>query len=198
MLAVLGSTMASASAMETTSITVRLFNRTGVARTVLTKAEKESGYLLQRAGIRVLWLNCPGAKGCDERPTPTNLIVTIVRGGSAVSGGDVLGLALEDATGSGTYGYIFEDRLNAIAGQTHLATSRLLAYAIAHEVGHLLKGGNSHSPTGIMSAVWLKPELDEIARGALAFTPKDAEIMHSRLKRINEAEQKAANLETMK
>jgi hypothetical protein len=32
-----------------------------------------------------------------------------------------------------------------------------------------------------MSAVWLKPELEEIGRGALTFTAADAKIMHWRL-----------------
>ena len=195
---VFGSATAGATVTEDTSITIRLFNRSRVANAVVLEGEKESQDLLQRAGIGVAWLNCPGRPECAEVPSPTSLIVTLLRRGSALASVDVLGLALEDAGGSGTYAYIFENRLNEIAGQTHLATSRLLAYAIAHEIGHLLKGGHSHSAKGIMSAVWLKPELDEIARAALAFTANDAEIMRSRLSRTKDTRQRVESLVTMK
>lgn len=164
----------------------------------MVRGEMEAEDLFRRAGIGVSWLNCPGSQQCSEPPNPGDLILTILRKKSATRGEDVLGFAVENGGGMGTYGYVFEDSLNAVAGQTHLTTSRLLGYAIAHEVGHLLKGGHSHSPKGIMSAVWLKPELEEIARGALAFTADDGAIMCARLRQIRDEKPSAAQLEIMK
>lgn len=196
--AMLISALATAGAQQPQIITIRLFNRSKIASAVVLTGEKKSEDLLRRAGIRVLWLNCPGTEKCSDPPNQRSLIVTILKEGSAIRGGDVLGLALEDASGSGTYCYIFEDRLNAVAGQTHLPTARLLAYAMAHELGHLLKGGHSHSHAGIMSAVWLTPQLQDIARDVLAFTTEDAQIMLSRLERANESVQTSAIVEPNK
>jgi type IV secretory pathway TraG/TraD family ATPase VirD4 len=42
---------------------------------------------------------------------------------------------------------------------------------IAHEVGHLLLGSNSHSQSGIMIAQWHPAELQKLSMGRLLFTP---------------------------
>jgi hypothetical protein len=41
---------------------------------------------------------------------------------------------------------------------------------MAHEIGHLLLGRNSHSVSGIMRGTWGSAELRAIAQGALRFT----------------------------
>jgi hypothetical protein len=51
---------------------------------------------------------------------------------------------------------------------------------IAHELGHLLLGTASHSPTGLMSAVWQDPELQQAARTNLFFTGREGERMRFR------------------
>jgi hypothetical protein len=176
-----------------TSITVRLFNRSGVAAPILNDGESQSGEILRRAGISVFWLNCGrgGTQECVEEPSSTNFIFTILKQGSAMGSDDALGLAVQDARGSGAYGYIFENRLDDISGQNHISTSRLLGYALAHEIGHLLKGTHSHSAIGIMSAYWSKYELEQISRGSLSFTQKDEKVMRSRLSRLEGLKQTA-------
>jgi hypothetical protein len=57
----------------------------------------------------------------------------------------------------------------------------LLGSAMAHEIGHLLKGSNSHSPQGLMSAHWYANELRAAAMGSLDFTADDAVLMRPRL-----------------
>ncbi len=167
---------------ENTNITVRLFNRSGLAASPLVEGEKQAEEILQRAGIHVVWLNCPtGIQECIEPPNSTHLVLTILKQGSAMGGEDMLGLAVQDAEGSGTYCYVFENKLNQISGQLHTNISRLLGYAMAHELGHLLKGSHSHSTTGVMSALWSRYELEQLARGALAFTLEDASLMQVRL-----------------
>jgi hypothetical protein len=51
--------------------------------------------------------------------------------------------------------------------------SVILGHVIAHEVGHLLLGTNSHSQDGIMSAEWSGSELRRLAKGALLFTASE-------------------------
>jgi hypothetical protein len=170
---------------EVTQITVRLFNRSSVTVPVINDAESQAGEILRYAAIHVSWLNCEGStQECTEAPSTTNLILTISKQAAAMGDTDALGMAVQDRTGSGAYGYVFEDKLNEISGKFHIHSSRLLAYALAHEIGHLLKGSHSHSGSGIMSASWSSYELEQLSRGALRFTDKDSEIMHSRLRRL--------------
>jgi len=52
---------------------------------------------------------------------------------------------------------------------------QLLGHALAHEIGHLLLGPNSHSRTGIMRAHWNHDEIERIARAQLLFTDQQAQ-----------------------
>jgi hypothetical protein len=50
----------------------------------------------------------------------------------------------------------------------------ILGHLMAHEVGHLLLGGNSHSRRGIMSVPWGRLSLARAAWGELLFTSQEA------------------------
>ena len=52
---------------------------------------------------------------------------------------------------------------------------------MAHEIGHLLLGANSHSCTGIMQAFWSGEELSLAARADMLFTPEQSRQMKTRL-----------------
>lgn len=164
------------------SVLIRLFDRAGLGFSTITSGEKDASALLSGAGVETVWLNCSsGTSACVKSPNPTKLILTILPSGSRMGGTDVLGTAIQDAQGSGAYCYVFEDKLNEIAAQMHITTSRLLGYAMAHEIGHLLKGSHSHSLTGVMSAHWSKNELQRASVGLLQFTREDAIVMRSHL-----------------
>lgn len=51
-----------------------------------------------------------------------------------------------------------------------------MAYAAAHEIGHLLLG-DRHAPAGIMRAVWGKPEFRDMARLWLDFRAGEREAL---------------------
>ncbi len=52
---------------------------------------------------------------------------------------------------------------------------------MAHELGHLLLGSNSHSGMGIMRAHWQSEELRRLSRGGLWFTNEQADRMTGKL-----------------
>jgi hypothetical protein len=52
--------------------------------------------------------------------------------------------------------------------------STILAYVIAHELGHLLLPGYGHSPTGVMRADWDNPLARDVVKGSLTFTDAQA------------------------
>ena len=178
---------------QSATICVRVFNRPGLAAVLVAEGEKRAGDALSRAGIDVVWVNCAkDIQECGRRPGSTNLVLTILKHGDKMATEDVLGLAVQDETGFGTYFYVFEDKLDAIAGTTHIHPSLLLGDAIAHEIGHLLKGSHSHSATGIMSGRWHRRELEAAARNALDFTKEDAGAMKAHLETGEAADLKLA------
>ena len=69
--------------------------------------------------------------------------------------------------------------LNAIGLHTawNVGLADILGSVMAHELGHLILGSNSHSPTGIMRARWEHGELRRLERGSLVFTDEQAERM---------------------
>ena len=84
----------------------------------------------------------------------------------------MMGVALRRANGSEAQ--VFFRQVQDFARTCHIDVSIMLAYVIAHEIGHLLLPGNAHSPTGVMQAGWDKALVHDAARGSLTFTEAQA------------------------
>jgi Zn-dependent protease with chaperone function len=54
----------------------------------------------------------------------------------------------------------------------------VLAYVLAHEIGHVLQGMTRHSETGIMKAHWDAQDLRRMGMKELAFTPYDVLLIN--------------------
>ena len=76
-------------------------------------------------------------------------------------------------------------RIGIFAGRKTSLTPRstLAAYALAHEVGHILLRSDPapHSPQGLMRAEWGFAEYQRISHGALKFTQREAAAMRAAL-----------------
>lgn len=168
-------------------ITVLVYNRSQTEDRTLIEGERLAQRLFHQAGVSTIWLSCslpgPAKSQCRHpRVSQTTLVLTVVRHWSGQANNPHrLGLALEDLRGSGGYCYIFQDSLDELVEETHLNPPRLLGYAMAHEIGHLLKGPHSHAPSGIMSAYWNTNEVEAIRLGALQFTRKDVTTFRATL-----------------
>jgi hypothetical protein len=57
----------------------------------------------------------------------------------------------------------------------------VLGHAIAHEMGHILLGSNSHFSDGIMQAQWGKAALTHASKGDLLFTIDQSRTMRRNL-----------------
>ena len=60
-----------------------------------------------------------------------------------------------------------------------LSNGAFLGHAVAHEVGHLLLGANSHSSAGIMRPVWRTVDEEWMVKGALLFDAGQARRMRA-------------------
>jgi hypothetical protein len=73
----------------------------------------------------------------------------------------------------------------------------ILAGIIAHEIGHVFLGPNSHSLSGIMTAKWKHRDLTAISQGGHDFTPRQRELIRAEAKR-RQAQQAASRLPDQK
>ena len=55
----------------------------------------------------------------------------------------------------------------------------ILGCVIAHEIGHLLLGSNSHSVSGIMQGRWERRQVRQAVTGTLLFTPEQAKLIQA-------------------
>jgi len=171
-------------------IAVRVFTFIPLAPVDLTAAERETSMIFQKAGVDVKWVNCSQPTqearqdpSCQTPNAPTEIFVRVVPDfledhyvpkssmGYAVPTqtphhGYVAGIALERA------------RKQLLDGRT-LTLGQLLGFGMAHEIGHLLLGTNSHSPSGLMCAHWGKREMVLAARGQFGFSAQQAEIIRA-------------------
>ena len=84
--------------------------------------------------------------------------------------GDHLGFAVFPALASVYY----DDKLRFAGDDFGLGLPTILGCFMAHEIGHLLLGSNSHSKQGLMQAVWGERQIHQALAGGLLFTSNQA------------------------
>ncbi|HXJ97009.1 MAG TPA: hypothetical protein VMT20_29570 [Terriglobia bacterium] len=169
-------------------ITLRMYN-SGISRSLLVRAGGEAASILSQAGLEPVWVDCPltpaeseGYAACQSPMGPADFAIKILTAREAdqfSSYHEAMGQALECARNEvGCSAYIFYRDVLELARDGDAAEYQLLGHAIAHEIGHLLLGPNSHSAAGLMRRKWNDRDLETIARGYLFFT--DAQSKHIR------------------
>lgn len=150
---------------------IRIFNLARVPKRDLSRAEDEVTRIFGDADMAVHWAegsledsaslitdfsaNNSTATGCkvarDARELRLQLLPRAPHGFDART----LGFSLPCAA-FGIDSTIFIDRCEGVTYHTPASFSKVLAYAIAHELGHLLLRSAEHTQTGLMSARWDK------------------------------------------
>jgi hypothetical protein len=144
----------------------QIHNYAEVPAITLEQAKDQTSNIFRRIGVRVVWSECalvgPGETSCaniekDFVPPQHNFKIRILSQTLYPNESWKTGVALKGAG----LANIFLDRVTAFVdsfrGQVwkESMTARVLAHAIAHELGHLLLPDDKvHSPTGIMRAQW--------------------------------------------
>jgi hypothetical protein len=167
------------------SLTVSVFNDAGASAEVLSIAQDRAVSILQRAGVSLAWLDCgtpenrPPNSACGAISFPQHLSVRLTSQASPASE-DTFGQSFQNADGAGSYAVVHFRNLESSQAAKMVTAGELLGHVIAHELGHLLLGLNSHSVTGLMSTRWRVPELYQAAHGNLLFTSEQCERIRSR------------------
>jgi len=173
------------------SLTVSVFNDANVPPSALSKAQDRVIAIMLRAGVALTWLDCgtPGNRqpdsGCSAIVFPKHVSVRVVPKTSPAKP-RIFGQSFQDATGEGNYAIVYFPGLATSNTSSTVPAGELLGCVIAHELGHLLLGKDSHSATGLMSAVWQDAELRQAAHGNLFFTAGQSDRIRSRYAAANE------------
>src|SRR6266436_7031400 len=170
---------------STVSLAISVFNDAGVEPSVWSQAQSRATEIMRRSEISLNWLDCGSRASrmpdpnCSAISYPTHLSVRVVPKVSPVKE-HIFGQTFQDAAGEGNYVLVYYPSIETFRAPTTVPTGELLGCVIAHELGHLLLGTASHSSTGLMSAVWQDPELQQAVRGKLFFTSGEGERIRFR------------------
>jgi len=168
-------------------VKVSVFNDAQISDRRVARAEIVAAELFARAGIRIDWTNCghpsetsEARASCSKAAYPKHLQVRL-RQRSFNLNASTLGLSYLGEDGIGCQADVFYAGVAPIEQEARLSSGAILGLVIAHELGHLLLGSNSHSFSGIMRASWQRPELSAARKGALGFSETQAWRMRTRL-----------------
>jgi hypothetical protein len=182
---------ATAQLIQATPVVLRVsvFDDDSVGAATLREAEREASRVFQRANIDVIWLQCPqntlvqiSLGRCAEASYPAHLQLRVVPRPHAAKTSTV-GMSFLSADGKGCYADLFFERIVELQMKSQTRTAIILGHAMAHELGHLLLGTNSHSRDGLMRPQWNRGDLAEAARGNLLFSAEESTRMRSRFTR---------------
>ena len=176
------------------NINVRVYNYANVTSGVLAKAQSQAARIFRRTGVETNWVGCavPGREVesnplCKAKPGATDIQVRILPKKMArklMKHHSEFGLAFTaPGDGFGSNLSIFYHRVEELSARRHTSQSLLLGHLIAHEIGHLLLGLNSHSRSGIMHVPWNRSQVERASLGTLLFTRQEAEKMRGQVSR---------------
>jgi hypothetical protein len=170
-------------AADAVPFSVRIYNYAEVPEPALAAAQGETARIFRQAGVEVFWLPCAGSdKEFAKSPhkftacaQATGAVIMRIQpkclGGQAMRSRSWLAAAQEQRV------EVFYDRLRQFAADQDCKPASLLALVMAHELGHLLLGEQSHSSHGIMVPKFRTQELRRAQKGELRFTPEQAQRM---------------------
>jgi hypothetical protein len=172
--------------MKELPVTVSVHNDAGIPLGILFQAESEASRIFRQSGLEIRWLNCPLPLGfkdraqCHAADFPRHLQLRIAKHSLNLNE-LTMGASYLSADGTGCYADLFFDRAKLIHETSHVSVPTILGHGIAHEIGHLLLGTNSHSPTGIMRARWQPADLASASKGSLLFSTLESQEMRNKL-----------------
>jgi hypothetical protein len=151
------------------AIAVVAYNQAAVDSETLARAKSDVTRIYREVGVAVTWRNSAAVD-----PAGAFAIQLLLRRRPVNESGSVIGTAIGEVHETSGSAFVFYERVLKSAHERQQDVARVLAYAMAHEIGHLLLPAPAHSPTGIMRSAWDGDDLRHIASGSLQFTALQA------------------------
>jgi len=155
-----------AGAADGPSIAVVAYNQADVAANTLTRAKAEAARIVAGADVHVNWMD-PAAL----EPANTFVIRLLIRRRAPGASGEVMGTTLGDVHETGGSAFVFYDRVLQSAHEREQDVAQVLAYAMVHEMGHLLLPPPAHTPSGLMRSAWDGDDFRQMGNGSMLFAP---------------------------
>lgn len=170
---------------------IRIYDFSHVPQKTLFWATAQTDRIFEKVGIRVVWEHpsadspeahwldfgnfSPARSHSDPRPC---LILRLMPPPPVALFPGALGFAIPFGQ-SGIHAELFWNRIKTEAQQMSVDPQMVLAYAMAHEIGHVLLHSSGHSRAGIMQGRWDQGAWRMVSFGLLAFLPEQATKMRA-------------------
>ena len=183
---------ASASEKEFGEMTIRVIDQVGMPEKEWQLAEQAADKVFRSAGVSLTWSRCVRNRTTDNsdctqlmRTNEVNLIIVDEQSAKRLQAAPgVFGAALTTDDGFGSRAYVYFGRIQQMCGVHHdVKEPFLLGAVVAHELGHLLLGPNSHSPWGIMKPDLERTDMTGISLSALGFDSRQREALYAAVAR---------------
>jgi hypothetical protein len=167
---------------QTSALQVQVYDYTGLSPAAFHAFVARTQEILAGSGVSLEVDACAsGAAACESHSGISRQIVLRVIADTSKSMKNVhpetLGQSVADQDG-GTYATLFLRPAEEKAHDANLPRIVVLAYAAAHEIGHLLLG-EAHSPQGLMKAAWSANDFLAMSQKDLHFSPEQASKLTS-------------------
>ncbi len=184
------------------TLCVHLYNLAQIAPRTIARATARATRIFAGTGIRTSWeqpaADSPEAHWLDLNTSDVKLsqsggraclVVRLVQDVPSNGYNGALGFALPLAR-SGVNVEIIYRRIEFQAEYAGLPADLLLAYTMAHEIGHVLLRSSAHAPAGIMQAKWNADNWRLASFDMVSFLPEQAKRMRKELYRFEIQEQR--------
>jgi len=168
------------------NLRVSVFNDASVAEGKLLRAETVASTVFARSGVFIEWLNCGRQNETKEEQAECaeanlrHLQIRILFKSLNLKP-STFGISYLDGDGTGYRADVFYAGLAHVDESGRPDSATLLGIVMAHELGHLLLGVNSHSSMGIMRPAWNDADLVAASKGNLYFTEAQGQILRDRV-----------------
>jgi hypothetical protein len=176
---------------QTSALQVQIYDYTGLSPAALREFVDRTQQILASTGISLEADVCTrGAAPCESHTGSSRQVVlrVIADTGKSMKNArwEKLGMSVAGHDG-GTYATIFLKPAEEKASDANLPRIVVLAYAAAHEIGHLLLG-DAHCPQGLMKATWNTNDFQAMAQNNLHFSREQTRELTSRYGTAHHAE----------
>jgi hypothetical protein len=163
------------------ALVLQLHNLAGAPPAVVDQAASELARVYDELEVRVEWDRIAAARVADREIVRVVLLARET--GDLRSVADtVMGAAVRTPNDTRVV-YVFYDRVRAEAERYGVSTPLVLAYAMAHELGHLLMPGRGHSANGLMRARWNRDDFRRADQRQLHFSHDQVVLMRATVQR---------------
>jgi hypothetical protein len=167
---------------QTSALQVQVYDYTGLSPAAFHEFVARTQQILAGSGVSLEVDACErDSAACEGHSGSSRQIVIRVIADTAKSMKNVrletLGQSVADV-GGGTYATVFLRPVEEKASDANVPRIVVLAYAAAHEIGHLLLG-EAHSPQGLMKATWGANDFLAMSQNNFHFSPQQARNLTS-------------------